>query len=143
MVELVGRYSNQTDVLVRLQKLLALPEETLPRKLRKPRQKQVHLNKEGEAQLVEAYHQLGSVKAVASKFGVHRTTASAILERHGIKRHYRLLDSRQVAKAKRLYELGLSLEDVGQVLSTDPKTVRNALLKAGVTMRPVGTNQWK
>lgn len=102
----------------------------------------MRLNESEQQRVVEAYARLRSVYDIAHEFGTNRKTVSAILERHGVKRRYNILTPRSVARAQRLYESGRSLADIGYLLSVDPKTVRNALLTAGVKLRPVGTNQW-
>ena len=77
---------------------------------------------------------------LATMFSVTRQTAAAILERHSIKRWYKVLTPDDVENAKRLYATGDSLATLGEHFGVDPATVRRALLGAGAQMRPVGTN---
>jgi hypothetical protein len=80
---------------------------------------------------------------LATRFGIARQTAAAILERHGIKRRFKVLTAEMITIAISLYESGTSLAGVGNHFDVDAGTIRKALLDAGVKTRPVGTNQWK
>lgn len=142
MVELLGRYSNRTDVLDRLSILLHLPDRDAQEAPREPRQRQTRLNESDQRRLVEGYTSGSTVNALAEQFDVARQTVSIILERHGVKRRYRLLGDRELALARRLYEQGRSLADVAEQLQVSSKTVLTGLRAVGVTTRPVGTNQW-
>jgi hypothetical protein len=68
---------------------------------------------------------------------------SAVLERHGVARRYRILTPQDIDAAVRLYESGLSLVAVGERLGVNASTILNALRTTGVQVRPVGTNQWR
>jgi hypothetical protein len=103
----------------------------------------MRLNKVYQTKLLEAYRAGSSVYELAAQFGVTRQTAAAILERHGIKRRYKLLSAVDIESAKKLYETGASYATIGEFLKVNPSTVRKSLLGAGVESRPVGTNQWK
>lgn len=46
------------------------------------------------------------------------------------------LTPEQVSEAVRLYESGLSLSEVAERLQVNQETMRMAILKAGVTLRP-------
>jgi hypothetical protein len=142
-VELLRRYSNQTDVLSELMTVLTLPTQTRDPGLCKPRQKQRRLGELEQLELVNAYRAGDSVYGLADRFGIARQTVSAVLERHGVARRYRILTPQDVDAAVRLYESGLSLVAVGERLGANASTVLNTLRKTGVRMRPVGTNQWR
>jgi uncharacterized protein (DUF433 family) len=92
--------------------------------------------------LTEAYQAGDSVYALAKAFTIDRRTVSAILERHGIRRRYNLLDADAVAEAARLYEAGWSLARLADHFGVTAQTVQNAFVKAEIPRRPVGTNQW-
>jgi hypothetical protein len=82
------------------------------------------------------------VYALAKAFTIDRRTVSAILDRHGIRRRYNLLDADAIAEAARLYESGWSLARLADHFGVAARTVQNGLVKAGVPRRAVGTNQW-
>ena len=143
-MELLRRYSNQTGVLSELMTVLSLPtEKRHDQDTDPPRQKQRRLRELEQLELVDAYRAGESVYRLADRFGIARQTVSAVLERHGVARRYRILTPEDVEAAVRLYESGLSLVDVGDRLVVNASTVLNALRKTGVQMRPVGTNQWR
>jgi len=142
-VELLRRYSNQTDVLSELMTVLTLPTQTRDPALCKPRQKQHRLREIEQLELVDAYCAGESVYTLADRFGVARQTVSAVLERHGVARRYRILTPQDIDAAVRLYESGLSLVAVGERLGVNASTILNALRTTGVQVRPVGTNQWR
>jgi DNA invertase Pin-like site-specific DNA recombinase len=142
-VDLLHRYSNQPDVVLeRLRKVLNEPREhRVP--TQKARQRQVRLSPGDRQKLIKAYESGLTIRELARAFGVNRKTASAILKRYGIDRHYRVLDAEAVREAAKLYSAGLSLQVVGDQFGVDASTVRKALRAAGVQTRPVGTNQWR
>jgi lambda repressor-like predicted transcriptional regulator len=143
LVELLGRYSNQTNVRTRLTRLAALPEDRLPEQdLRLPRQVQHRLRDDEVRELAKAYRAGDSVYALAKAFTIDRRTVSSILQRQGIRRRYKLLDTYAVAEAARLYETGWSLARLADHFGVATRTIQNHLVKAGVPRRRVGTNQW-
>lgn len=95
-----------------------------------------------EKRLVELYVGGGSVHELGEKFGVTRQCVSAVVKRHGVKLHYRVLDGERLAEAVRLYREGWSLERLGAHFEVSAKTVLNRFVASGVERRPVGTNQW-
>ena len=100
---------------------------------------------EGQQEKVVTRYQAGeTTKAIALSLSVTRQTVSAILDRHGVPRRYRLLGPTEVLEAKSLYEQQkLSVADIGAQLGVSTKTAYIALRAAGATMRPVGTNHWR
>jgi hypothetical protein len=72
---------------------------------------------------------------LARQFRIHRGTVSAILERQGIPRRYRLIDGEGLTHAANLYAAGKSLSQVGEELGVDRSTVAVALHKAGIQLR--------
>ena len=79
---------------------------------------------------------------LAEQFRVNRHTVSAVLERHGMARRRRSLSAEEIAIGAQLYNEGCSLAKIGKRLITEAGTVHDALRKVGISMRPVGTNQW-
>jgi hypothetical protein len=84
LVELLGLYSNLTYVRSKLREILDVPPAVRPERT-VSKQLQVHLSKEDQLEVVEAYLRTRSVYVVAREFGIGRQTAAAILERHGVK----------------------------------------------------------
>ncbi|MCU1367528.1 MAG: hypothetical protein JWN39_3167 [Ilumatobacteraceae bacterium] len=119
-----------------------MPVADQRRKTAQLKQRQTRLNEADQALAIVAYRTSGSINVVAREFGINRRTAANILERHSLDRYYNVLTAEHIREAATLYRDGWSLAKLGQHLGVDAGTVRRALRKAGVTMRPVGTNQW-
>ena len=141
-MELLGAYSNQTDVRRRVQRLLGLPaDRPADEGIHHTRQRQ-HRLRAGEVQdLIDGYRSGNSVYALAKAFTIDRRTVSAILERHGVQRRYKVLESEAVAEAARLYAAGWSLARLADRFGVTARTVQNAFVKTEIPRRPVGTNQ--
>lgn len=139
----MGRYSNP-DIVSRLQRILADHARDLPshRSVRSPRQKQTRLSDSQRSEIIERYWAGESVNALASAFGVHRTTIVRHFDDAGVSTRYRILSEADVAKAAILYEQGWSLTRVGEHFGIAARTVQNAFRAAGIPTRPPGTNQW-
>ena len=69
--------------------------------------------------------------SLAARFGIHRATVCALLEREGAPRRYRKLGHDAVDQAVRSYASGSTLEEISQELDVHPSTVYRALKKAG------------
>ena len=89
-------------------------------------------------ELLDAYRAGATINQLAVEFGIHRTTVTAHLDRHGVPRH-----SEQTAwgdnilrEAAKLYATGMSLADVAHQFEVDPQTVANRFRRAGVAVRP-------
>jgi hypothetical protein len=82
------------------------------------------------------------VYVLATAFTADRRTVSAILDRQGVRRRCNFLDADAVAAAARLYETGSSLARLADHFGVAARTVQNGLVRAVVSRRPVGTNQW-
>ena len=103
---------------------------------RTPRKTARRLTTNEIAHLVEAYGGCSTVYELATQFAVHRSTVSAILERKGVSRRYRILDGDGLDQAADLYAAGKSLAQVGEVLGVSRSTVALALKRAGTGLRP-------
>lgn len=136
MVEVLGRYSKQIPNLEKFQALLELVPSGVPPAPRKARQAQRRLREAQVKELVADYLAGSTVYELADQFGVHRHTVSGILERRGVSRRYQKLSPEQLDLACTLYRGGLSLTKVGRQLGRPAETVRQALMKAGVEIRP-------
>ena len=137
----MGRYSNLCDQGERLRSLLEMvpsgPLEPIPRTIK---QKQRRLRGAEIDKLVADYLIGATVYELAEQFGVHRSTVSDVLERRGVARRFGPLSPAQIAIAASLYGGGLSLAKVGKQLGCQATTVRDALAKVGVEIRP--RNGW-
>lgn len=100
-------------------------------------QTQTRLNAAASAELVAAYLAGGTVKGVARQFGVHHDTARRILDDAKVPRRKRVpLTKNDVVEAVRLYESGLTILQVAEQFDQKYQSMRQALLRAGVVMRP-------
>lgn len=98
------------------------------------RQRQVHLTPTRQRELIERYKVGATQRELAREYGVHRTTVTSILNRHGAERH-RGLHPDLVDEAVQRYTDGQSLATIGRALGADPGTVKARLLERGVAMR--------
>jgi len=138
----MGRYSNLCDQGERLRELLQMvpkgPSRAIPRT---SRQTQRRLRGPEIDELVTGYQAGATVYELAELFGVHRNTVSASLKRQGVGLRYQSLSSTQVADAIQFYHEGLSLLKVGERVGCGAECVRQALMNAGVEIRP--RNGWE
>ena len=88
--------------------------------------------------LIAAYQAGATVTQLAVEFGIHRTTVTGHLDRHGVPRHsgQTAWDDKILNEAADLYESGLSLADVADRYEIDPQTVANRFRRSGVPVRP-------
>lgn len=98
------------------------------------RQRQVHLPTRYQRELIERYKAGATQRELAGQYGVHRTTVTKILQRHGVETQ-RGLRPDLVDEAVRRYEDGQSLATVGRALGADPGTIKARLIERGVAMR--------
>jgi lambda repressor-like predicted transcriptional regulator len=88
------------------------------------------------AELIKEYEQQVPVKDLAQRFGIHRATVTALLQRHGVELRKLGLAPTEIPTAADLYRQGWSLVQLGARFGVDSSTVWRALRDAGVTMRP-------
>ena len=90
-MELVRLYSNLSDEHRLLCDVAAAASTT--RRARsaqqRPRQRQYRLNQAQVAELIAAYRQQKSIKELARRYDVHRSTVSALLDRHNARQSCR------------------------------------------------------
>lgn len=82
-------------------------------------------------ELVERHRGGEGVVALATSYGVHRSTVTAHLDRRGARRRLGLADE-QVQRASRLYLRGFTLDEIAAELSTSQRTVGRAVASLGV-----------
>lgn len=75
------------------------------------------------------------MKQIAQDLQLHRTTVSEALRREGVAKRQKGLTPSQATQAEHLYATGDSLATIGRRLNVDATTIRNVMLKRGVTLR--------
>jgi transposase-like protein len=110
------------------------PEE----KGRLPNPAQRRLSPTDIVDLVEAYQADATISQLAVHFGIHRTTVTGHLDRHGVPRRSEQTswDDEILTQAAELFETGTSLGDVAHKFGVDAQTVANRFRRAGVPVRP-------
>ncbi|MDN4465762.1 helix-turn-helix domain-containing protein, partial [Microbacterium aurantiacum] len=103
-----------------------------------PAKSQTRLTIEQRMELVADYEAGMPVRIIAVKYGVHRGTIPAFVLRSGGQLRSTGLNNERRASAAILYRDGHTLQEVADRLGIDPKTVRNAVVAEGVTLRPRG-----
>jgi lambda repressor-like predicted transcriptional regulator len=137
MVELVRLYSNREAWLETVQLLLARATSARrPNGRAVSRQNQIRLDPHQAAALAAGYRDGMTIKELAQQYGVHRTTVTELLRRHGVELRQPGLAPENILAAARLYGEGWSLARLGAKYSVDPVTVWRVLRAAGVIMRP-------
>ena len=88
--------------------------------------------------LVAAYRAGDSVKQLADRYGVHRTTVIAQLGRQEVQLRptFTSWDHDALTAAVAYYASGASLATVANRFGVDPSTVANRFRRAGITIRP-------
>ena len=114
------------------------PEEPREEKARPSSPAQRRLSVTAVVNLVEAYQAGATIDQLAVDFGIHRTTVTGHLDRHGVSRHSEQTawDDEILTQAAELYATGLSLADVAHQFGIDAQTVANRFRRAGVPVRP-------
>jgi hypothetical protein len=99
------------------------------------RQRQVRLSPERAAQLVVEYESGVEMYVLAERYGIHRHSVRAHLDRAGVVVRPRGLSEIQTDEAVRLYVAGWPLVRLAERLGCDHETVRRALKLRGVVLR--------
>jgi transposase-like protein len=127
----------QANALEALLRKLPAPTDPLPpAPERTPLGRAKQLKDKQAQELIAAYCAGATVYELSRKFGIHRTTVSSILRRHGVAMRGGGLSPEQIIEAVRLYERGWSLARIGDRFGVNDMTVRSRLLEHGVQMRP-------
>jgi transcriptional regulator of acetoin/glycerol metabolism len=108
---------------------------------KRQRQLQRRLTDAEVAELVTAYEDHELVHEIAQRFGIHRTTVTALLRRHGVELRRAGLVAADIPRAAKLYGQGWSLARLGARYGVDSTTVWRALRAAGVAMRSPGSGR--
>ena len=125
-MELLRRYSNQTDVLSDLTTVRSLPTETRDPSRCKPKQEQRRLRELQQEELVEAY---GAGESVYGLADVRRSPANGVSRPRTSRCAASISDPDNAGhrRSGSLYESGLSLVAVGERLGVNASTILNAL----------------
>ena len=106
-MEVVRLYSNPGAGLETLPKLLVKATSARrPGERPAPRQAQVRLDVHQANELAMAYRAGKATKELAERFGIHRATVTAVLQRRSVEPRQKGLSDEQVAEACRLYPEG-------------------------------------
>lgn len=121
---------------------LPVGTDTLPddaqtsRAVTAPRRKWKRLNDEARAQVVARCSAGDTTTALAKDYDVAKSTIIGILRANNVVVRRQPMTADQVSEAVRLYESGLSLSQVAEALSVNQETMRVAIIKVGVKIRP-------
>lgn len=86
--------------------------------------------------IVHAYHAGVSMKELARRYSIHRTSIRDVLEEGSVVlRKQRKISPAQVDIAVSLYKQGMSLARIGERLDFNAQTISMHLRRAGVTIR--------
>jgi site-specific DNA recombinase len=102
------------------------------------RQTQRRLDVTAQAAVVTEFQAGATVRALAAKHQIHRTTVTAILKRADVPARRRGMRPEQVAEAVKLYGQRWSTAELGKRYGVTDMTVRARLIEAGVAMRSPG-----
>ena len=83
-----------------------------------------------------AYRAGVTVHELCRRFGIHRSTVSKILERHGVAMSVAGMSPEQIDEAVRLYQDDWSLARISRRMNVNDMTVLRRLQECGVKMRP-------
>jgi len=100
-----------------------------------PRRRNRRLTEADKVEIAGLYQAGSAVSALATQFGVNRTTICRALDVAVLARPPQRMTSDQIAEAIGLYRQGLSLDAVAGVLGRSAQTVTKELRAAGVAIR--------
>ncbi|AGJ77173.1 hypothetical protein B6N38_05940 [Cutibacterium avidum] len=137
-----GNFSPKANTLVRrlnrgVYRVCNRPQNTAPMDHRGPVVRtvgmaQTFLTPSEVDQLVADYEAGSGVQELAEKYGIHRATVFAHLQRREVPRRRPGLKEQEQAEAVRLSRGGMSMRAIGRRMGVDRKAVRVALVEAGV-----------
>lgn len=99
------------------------------------RQRQRRLTEDQVKQMAARYHEGATVYELAKEFGIRRATVSERLKKAGVSMRCQPPGSELIDSMVRLYELGLSLAEVGDRVGTSAGTVHRYLRLRNIGMR--------
>jgi DNA-directed RNA polymerase specialized sigma24 family protein len=136
MVVLTGSSSKQSALVNRLS--AALPT-LLRRRTRKQsprrRQAQRRLTTKQAQRLTAEYENGASMKELAKRWSLHRTTVAAQLRQAGIRLRRQGIPDALLDEVIQRYDEGWSCQQLAKHYECDAETVRQKLKRAGLTLR--------
>ncbi len=134
-VELVGRYSSQTEQMKRTRRCAALARRAFPARAEpcpvRIRRLQFRLDEEQVAQLLADYRAGCAGRQLAERYGLARSTLIELLREHDVAVRHPRVTPDQAAEMLRLYQAGMRQVDIAKRFSRDPGTVWHVLKRAG------------
>ncbi len=128
-----------TDHLSRLRNqlppVLTVTDELETRPVSKPRLPQRRLTPPEIHQLLAEYQSGDSMKTLATRWGVHRTTVAGHLRRGDVHLRRQGVPDDDLAEAARLYGEGWSCLRLADRYDCAGETIRQALIQAGTQLR--------
>jgi hypothetical protein len=113
-----------------------LQPDARPATRRRPQRAEDRLGPDGVAQLVADYQCGRSTKWLQQTYGLSQGAVLRLLDRSGVPRRQRGLTDEQVKAAIRLYARDWSLTRIGDHFDKHHTVVKNALMRAGITIQP-------
>lgn len=98
----------------------------------------LRLSSVDKAAMVEGYRRGIPTTTLCTEYHVSKDTVLRILAQAGVQMRRQPMTPEQVDEAGRLYVGGLSLSQVSERIGAHQDTIRLALLRAGMTLRPSG-----
>jgi hypothetical protein len=139
MVGIMQWYSRQRDLLRvgrQLRKLqVSRGGPRVDAVVRVQRQVSLRLSSSDKAAMVEAYGSGIPTTTLCMEYHVSKVTVLKVLGQAGVQMRRQPMAPEMVAEACQLYVEGLSLQQVADRLDAPVGSVRNVLLRAGVTLR--------
>lgn len=96
----------------------------------------IRLSDEARHDVVSRYEAGETSTALANEYRVAKSTILGILRANNVVVRRQSLEPAVVTEAARLYESGLSLSQVAARLEINQETMRVAIIRTGVTVRP-------
>lgn len=88
------------------------------------------------AEIVAKYEAGTHTTDLAAEYGVSKSGVVDLLRQRGIRLRYRTMTPREVESAVAAYSRGMSLSQLAAESPFSQETIRKALIRAGVAMRP-------
>jgi len=135
LIDLCSTYSATGVSAAQLREISVSMSDVSPRTVR-PRRSWNRLSAEARRDVIVRYEAGDTSTTLAVEYGVAKSTILSILRANNTVVRRQPLDEVVVAEAARLYDSGLSLSQVAERLRVNQETMRVALVKANVALRP-------
>lgn len=136
LVGLLLTYWNRSTEMEKFRELAKIMDQPVRSDIQINTKRAKRLSAAEKAELLAEYESGTLVRDIAEKFDVHRVTVSNLVEAAGMTPRSRGLGPQQVIEAADLYTAGQSLAKLGDRYGVNAETVRQALRRIGVTIRP-------